>query len=92
MPRIATTVDGDLERRLRAEASHRGITRARLLREAAIHYLGVSDGAHGLTELQALVTEQEKRLKRLEHQLAALLPPTRPLRGARPDRPPPDVS
>lgn len=89
MPRISTTVDRDLDRRLRAEARHRRITRARLLREAAIHYLGVSEGTHALAELRAVVAEQEARLERLERQLAAaaLRPPPRPVAHPRPERP-----
>lgn len=88
MPRITTTVDRDLDRRLRAEARQRGITRARLLREAAIHYLGVSEGAEGLAELRAVVTEQERRLARLERQVA--LATLRPVHRERPERKPPD--
>ncbi|MDO8187227.1 hypothetical protein Q5424_09305 [Conexibacter sp. JD483] len=84
MPRIATTVDEDLERRLRAEARQRRITRARLLREAAIHYLGVSEGARELEQLRTVVAEQQRRLERLERRLGGPPPvppprtPTRP--------------
>lgn len=89
MPRIATTVDRDLDRRLRAEARQRGITRARLLREAAIHYLGVSEGAHGLSELRRRVAEQEARIAWLERQ-AGLKVPRHQLPGERPERLPPE--
>ncbi|MDW5597646.1 hypothetical protein VSS74_25065 [Conexibacter stalactiti] len=90
MPRISTTVDRELDRRLRAEARHRRITRARLLREAAIHYLGASEGTHALAELRAVVAEQEARLERLERQLAAaavLRQPPRPIPRGRPESP-----
>ncbi|MDO8209279.1 hypothetical protein [Conexibacter sp. CPCC 206217] len=91
MPRISTTVDGDLDRRLRAEARRRRITRARLLREASLHYLGVSEGAQGLAELRAVVASQAARLERLERQLGAGPPRTPPgargaLERAGPDR------
>ncbi len=69
MPRIATTVDEDLERLLSAEAHRRRITRARLLREAAIHYLGAGDRGHELEELRSAVAEQQRRIERLERRL-----------------------
>lgn len=89
MPRIATTVDRDLDRRLRTEARQRGITRARLLREAAIHYLGVSEGASGLAELRRKVAEQEARIAWLERQ-AGIAVPRQQLHGDRHERRAPD--
>lgn len=74
MPRISTTVDDDLDRRLRAEARRRRITRARLLREAAVYYLGVSDGTTELEALRIAVAAQAERLERLERQLGGALP------------------
>lgn len=71
MPRISTTVDGELDRRLRAEAERRRIPRARLLREAALYYLGVADGAGELETLRVTVAAQAERLQRLERQLGA---------------------
>ncbi|ADB50178.1 hypothetical protein [Conexibacter woesei] len=80
MPRICTTVDGELARRLQAEARHRRITRARLLREAAIYYLGAAEAARALADLRAQLDEQAARLERLERQ-----------HGSRPHRPHPRV-
>lgn len=73
MPRISTTVDRDLDHRLRAEASRRRISRARLLREAALYYLGLADGAAELEALRSAVAAQAERLERLERQLGTSL-------------------
>jgi len=71
MPRISTTVDGDLDQRLRSEAQRRRITRARLLREAAVYYVGVGDGSAELEALRTVVAAQAERLERLERQIGA---------------------
>lgn len=73
MPRICTTVDADVDERLRAEAHRRRITRARLLREAALHYLGTSEALATVQELRAEVQAQALRIERLERELAGPL-------------------
>lgn len=57
---MCTTVDPVLGRRAADEAQRRGITRARLLREALVFYL--ADGS----TIEARLGEHERRIARLE--------------------------
>jgi len=63
MPRVHTTVDRELLARLDARANARGITRARLLREAIVFAdgMGAAAGAD-LGALRQLIDEQSRVL------------------------------